>query len=150
MDRGKRPKITWGASFANTLTFGVALDDAINRPRRRDGSVSLRYPSGVDDAWTVGVDEILSGRARWVPITDTVTPVAATGWDGATGWRAFLVWAMDKQPFRYYPDAAGSTYYLCYLDDPATMPDVTLEKGYQHRSIPLTMRVADDTPVTGY
>jgi hypothetical protein len=150
MPRGTRPKITWGTAFANTLTFGVQIDDALNYSLPRDGSDWVQAPSGVEDAWIAGNDQVLEARVRWVPIADTVTPVAATGFDGAAGWRAFLEWARDKNVFRFYPDAAQTAFLPCYLVEPITDHGQALEKGYKHRSIALKMRTSDGSAFTGY
>lgn len=115
--RTKIPKITWGAAFANTLSFGYLLDAIIAGSEPRDGSESVQGVSGVEDSWSVGTDYLLEADARWIPQANTASPVA-TGWDGATGWRAFLESARDKNVFRFYPDKDGGTYLTCYLVEP--------------------------------
>lgn len=117
--RGVLPKITWGASFANTLSIGYALDNLSTWSEPREGSAWEQAPSGVEDAWLVGEDFLLEADVRWIPREDTVSP-AATGWDGATGVRAFLTWARDKNELRFYPDASGGSYHTCYLVEPMT------------------------------
>ena len=111
------PKITWGTSFANTLNIGFPLDSprAWNDPR--EGSEWEVFPSGVRDAWLTGSDEYLAADIRWIPGATTADPVA-TGWDGATGFQAFLVWARDMNKFRFYPDKDSGTYHTCYLVEP--------------------------------
>lgn len=116
--RATHPKILWGAGLANTLYFGYALDNVVAESEPRSGSEQIQAPSGVEDAWTVGTDYVLTFDARWIPQADTVTP-QATGWDGATGFRAFLEWARDKNAFSFYPDAtAGTVIASCYLAEP--------------------------------
>lgn len=114
---GKRPKITWSASFANTLTIAWPLDDWRSYSQPREGSVFTQAVSGLEDAWVHGTDYYLSGVVRWIPTTDSTSPVA-TGWDGSTGWRAFLEWARQKNAFRFYPDATSGTYIDSYLVEP--------------------------------
>lgn len=118
--RLKVAKITWGAAFANTLNLGYPFDSFKSGSEPREGSEQVQAPSGVEEAWTVGVDHILDVVARWIPQTDTASPVA-TGWDGATGFRAFLQWARDKNLCRVYRDATdGASSIDCYLADPMT------------------------------
>lgn len=117
--RAKRPKILWGASFANTLSFGYPLDSVKAGDEPRAGSSVDQAPSGVEDAWTVGTDYVLAASVRYIPQTDTASPVA-TGWDGATGFRAFLAWARDKNLVRFYPDKDAGTFIDCYLVEPMT------------------------------
>lgn len=111
------PKITWGASFANTLNVGWLLDNAKAGDEPRAGSAFDQSPSGIEDAWITGFDYTLECELRWIPQTDTASPLA-TGWDGATGVRAFLQWARQKNQFRFYPDATSGTFVLSYLADP--------------------------------
>lgn len=111
------PKITWGAAFANTLNVGYWLDNVKAGDTPRAGSVQDQAPSGVEDAWTVGTDYVLECELRWIPQVDTASPLA-TGWDGATGVRAFLQWARDKNQLRFFPDASSGTFLTCYLAEP--------------------------------
>jgi hypothetical protein len=75
--------------------------------------------SGIEDSWRIGTDYYLSVTLRWMPNTDTATPLA-TGWDGATGVRAFIESAQDKNVFRWYPDKNTGTYIHSYLVEPMT------------------------------
>ncbi len=111
------PKITWGASFANTITFGYPLDSPVGYSEPREGHETLELDSGVFDAWVKGHRQLLAGDVRWIPGTVTTDP-AATGWDGTTGWRAFLEWARGMNLFRFYPDATKGDYHSCYLIEP--------------------------------
>jgi hypothetical protein len=117
--RTKVPKILWGAAFANTLAIGYWLDNTAAGDEPRPGSEVVQAPSGIEEAWTIGTDFLLTGEVRYIPPTDTATPVA-TGWDGATGFRAFLAWARDKNVIRFYPDATAGTSIDCYLVEPMT------------------------------
>lgn len=111
------PKITWGAAFANTLAIGYPLDGVLAGSEPRAGFETAQAASGVEDSWDAGTDYVLEADVRWIPQVDTVTP-AATGWDGTTGFRAFLEWAQRKNQIRFYPDAGGGTYLTCYLVEP--------------------------------
>lgn len=117
--RFKRPKILWGAGFANTLSLGYPLDNISAGDEPRAGSSVDQAPSGVEDAWTVGTDYVLGADVRYIPQADTAVPVA-TGWDGATGFREFLKYARDKNLVRFYPDKDAGTYIDSYLVDPMT------------------------------
>ena len=115
--RQKTPKITWGAAFANTVSIAYPLDSVSAGDEPRAGSSFDRVSSGVEDAWITGTDYLLTADIRWIPQVDTATPLA-TGWDGATGVRAFLAWARQKNQLRFFPDAASGTYITCYLAEP--------------------------------
>jgi hypothetical protein len=117
--RLKLAKILWGPAFANTLNIGYPFDNFASGSTPRDGSEQTQAPSGVEDAWTIGTDYLLDVVARYIPQVNTGSPVA-TGWDGATGFRAFLEWARDKNLVRLYGDAAGGAFIDCYLVDPMT------------------------------
>ena len=118
----KIPKITWGTSFANTLYPGYPLDNPVAYPQQREGSEVDESPSGIRDAWNLGDEELLEADARWIPGTAGTTPEGntITGWDGATGWQAFLKWAREMNPFRLYPDKDVASYHTCYLIEPAS------------------------------
>ena len=116
-NRFKTPKITWGASFANTLNIAYPVDNVTAGDEPRAGSTFDRSVSGVEDAWIAGTDYLLTADIRWIPQVDTTTPLA-TGFDGATGVRAFLAWARQKNPLRWFPDAASGTFITCYLAEP--------------------------------
>jgi len=113
----KRIRITWGASFANTLNVAYPLDDWRTYSTYREGSEFAESYAGIRDAWITGTNYILSGQIRWIPTSNTSTPLA-TGWDGATGVRAFLEWARQQNQFRFFPDAASGTFILSYLLEP--------------------------------
>jgi hypothetical protein len=116
--RSTLPKFTWGAAFVNTLSVGYLLDNVKAGDEPRAGSAFDQTPSGVEDAWITGFDYTLEAELRWIPQTDTASPLA-TGWDGATGVRAFLQWARQKNQLRFFPDATSGTFITCYLADPA-------------------------------
>ena len=145
--RNKLAKITWGAAFANTLRLGYPLDNARTGDEPRAGSVVDQAPSGVEDAWEVGIDYLLTFDARYIPLADTVSPVA-TGWDGAAGFRAFLAWARGKQLFRFYPDNAAGTYFTSYLVEP--MKGSGELEGDGTRKIAMTIRNSAAVAFDGY
>lgn len=143
--QGIRPKIVWNG---NTITFGTPLLNPIAYSKPRDGSKWVTSPSGAEDAYILGTDQLLQGVVPWIPRNDAARPKPATGWNGATGWRAFLEWARQKNTFTFYPDAAGATTYTCYLLNPITDPP-ELEVDLTRR-ITLLLRTSDDTPFDGY
>lgn len=111
-------KITWPSpGFANTLTFGYLADNPISDSVPSKGSTKVLYVSGEEDAWTQATMERLFVDLRWIPTADTSAPVA-TGWDGATGVKAFLESARDANQFRWYPDASSGTFILSRLAGP--------------------------------
>lgn len=113
----KRVKITWGTSFVNTLNIAYPLDDWRSYSTFREGTEFALSYSGIEDAWVTGEDYVLEGTVRWIPTSNTTTPLG-TGWDGATGWQAFLSWARQKNEFRVFPDKDSGTYFTSYLVEP--------------------------------
>ena len=146
--RGKIPRITWGGSFANSLIFAYPLDEAVAFSQPREGSQVIETPSGTRDAWIVAHDQLLSGVLRWIPGEDAVSPTR-TGWDGATGVRAWLESARAQNVFRWIPDSTVlGTYYPMYLvapQDGGTVYEVDFT-----RRIAITMRTSDGSVVVGY
>jgi hypothetical protein len=120
------PKITWNTGFGSTFTFAYTLDNWSSYSKPRDGSEWAQSTSGIEDAWIVGKDYYLEGDIRWIPSTDTTSPVA-TGWDGSTGVRAFLEWAWDKNGFNFYPDKNAGNPILSYLVQPIDNAQITIE-----------------------
>jgi len=149
--RGAQPRITWGSGFANQIDFSGPVGGALNYSLPSRDSEFTEAPSGEADAWIEGQEQFLEVTVRWIPITNTTVPFVATGWDGSTGWRAFLEWARQMNVFRWIPDkTVPATYYTMYLVEPLTDPGVQLERGNRHRSLRLLMRTSDRTVVTGY
>ena len=144
--RQKAPKITWGASFANTLSIAYPLDAVTAGDEPRTGSSFDRSVSGVEDGWITGVDYLLTAEIRWIPQVDTAVPLA-TGFDGTTGVRAFLAWARQKNPFRWFPDAASGTFITAYLAEP--MQGVPTAESDGSRKLTVTFRNTT-TPWDGY
>lgn len=147
MSQNAVPRILWGASFANVLSFGYPLDGPISYPLPREGSEWVQASSGVRDAWLVGTDQRLRGSVRHIPIADTVSPVAS-GWDGATGWRAFLEWARAMNVFRFYPDKDLAGYLECYLVAPLLEPPALEDDGT--RTLELEVESSAGTAFSGY
>lgn len=149
--RHKLHVVAWGAAFANVLRLGYPFDNLVSGEEPRDGYETAVAPSGVEDAWDTGVHYVLEGDARWIPMVDTAVPVA-TGWDGATGVRAFLRWAaMQRNPVRLYEDyatyLAAGAYVECYVVEPARALAELETDGT--RRIRLKFRTAA-APFTGY
>lgn len=144
--RLKTPKIVWGTPFANNLRIGYPFDQYAAGSEPREGSEAAQSRSGVEDAWTTGTDYILEVTVRYIPQEDTASPLA-TGWDGPTGFRAFLEWARDKNVVRLYPDAAGGTFIDCYLVEP--MRGIPEPEADGTRTIRIRLRNVT-TPFDGY
>jgi hypothetical protein len=150
--RAKPHKITWGAAFANTLNLGDGLDQTNAYPILRAGGEQTQYRSGVEDAWDAGTDQMFTGVARWVPRDNGSTGFgnAITGWNGATGFAAFLSWARLKNVVRFYPDPVGTPalFYPCYLVEPMADPP-ELEDDFSRR-VRLLLRTSDGSIVDGF
>jgi hypothetical protein len=155
MSRGIRPKITWGAAFANTWVFatGTFLSMPDSYPQPAEGSSFLKLESGVEDSYVSRTDEFIAGDVRHL-IADPSGGV--TGWNGAAtsgdgdGVRDFLTWARAKNVFRFFPDQSSGTYVECYLAEPMDHSGIEFDQAPYLRRFRLVMRVADDTPFTGY
>ncbi len=145
MARGETPKITWGAGFVNTLTLGYPLQNAVAYSEPREGSEFTMGPSGEEDSWITGTNQYLEGGAAWIPAADGG---GVTGWDGATGFRAFLESARAKNDFKFFPDKDGGGNVTCRLAEPmAGAP--ALEQDLTRRVL-LKIRSTDDSAFTGY
>lgn len=135
-----------GSIFGTQLLLGYPLDEAIAFDRPAEGSMMAFLPSGEADAWDAGTADLLRATVRWVPREDTVTP-AATGWDGATGFKAFLRHCRRANTVWLTPDttdlSAGWTVRLeePYDAEPALEPDMT-------RTVRLLLR--STTAIDGY
>lgn len=150
MARSDIPKITWGGSFANTLDFGYPIDRVVTFSDPRPGFQIVRTPAGEADSWYTGEDFILEGIVKWIPTSDGTTPYGEdiTGWDGSTGWRAFLAWARAQNEFRFYPDKDTGTYKTCALLDP-----IEGAPGLDQSTMTRNLRIAivtTDSEFTGY
>jgi hypothetical protein len=134
--------------FPNTANLGQPLDNAIAYPVARQGSEWGQSSSGERDAWLLGHDQRLRGSVRHIPAADTTDPVA-TGWDGATGWAAFLEWARAMNAFRWYPEASDTvTFQTCYLVEPLDGEPALEENG--DRVLDLVIEDTTGKAFTGY
>lgn len=88
--------ITWNG---NILLFGYSLDNAVSYSTTIDGSQMVRIEDGTEYSWIPNTNYVLEGDVRWIPTTSTDIQ---TGWDGATGWRAFLEYARAKNTFLFF------------------------------------------------
>lgn len=109
------PKIEWNG---NTLIFGYPLDNVITYSSPIDGYQNVRIENGDEYSWIPGRNYILECDIRWIPSTTSTNP-SQTGWNGSTGWRAFLEYARAKNKFTFYPDYQFSNVSVeSYLVDP--------------------------------
>jgi hypothetical protein len=136
-------KIEWDG---NTLNFGYELDNVVSYAATSDASQFVRIENGDEYAWVPNTNYILEGDVRWIPTANGGNPTQ-TGWDGATGWRAFLEYARAKNKFKFYEDNRFNSYIESYLVDPLNgehelEPDGT-------RKIRLVIRNST-TPYDGY
>ena len=100
----------------NTLLMQYPFDNTNAYSTVIDGSETVRIENGFEYSWIPNTNYILEADVRWIPTTSTSTQ---TGWDGATGWRAFLEYARAKNQFKFYPDARNPDYYInSYLVEP--------------------------------
>lgn len=135
-----------GEIFWTELHLGYPLDEAVSYSRPAEGSAMAFLPSGAVDAWDAGETHVLQATVRWIPRENTASPLA-TGWDGVTGFRAFLAHARRGNPCWLSPDltdlSAGWTMHVeaPFDDAPALEVDMT-------RSVALVLRSA--TPIEGY
>lgn len=154
---GTKPKITWWpGGAATTLVLRYPLDEACAYPRMSKGSDVQQIRSGETDAWTEDTEWCLSGSIRYIPSTDDLNGLGATiatGWDGATGWRAFLEYCWNGGTFLFFPDGTSPTYFVAELLEPA-MGDFggdppSAESDYS-RALKIVIRRADNVPIAGY
>lgn len=143
MARGEIPKIVWGA---NTLNIGRQLDSVVVYSKPRLGSGRRIAKSGIVDVWDRGRDYCLEADVRWIPPANTTTPLA-TGWDGATGFNAFLVYAWGGSTVLFYPNKDAGTNITVYVDQPENDQPALEANGF--RRVRLILRSLS-TAFTGY
>lgn len=150
MATGQVPAIIWGGSFENTLIFGLPLDNVISWERPIEGSSMSVAPSGERDGWIVGLEHVLEGDVRGIPTSDLTSPYVATGWDGASGWRAFLTWAREgPKTFRFAPEKGSLGVFVpSYLVRPWDESPSIDSNG--ERRVRLEMVSADGSAYTGF
>ncbi|HKB54588.1 MAG TPA: hypothetical protein VKD22_11355, partial [Ramlibacter sp.] len=129
-------------------TIGYPLDNPVAYATPRAGSEWART-GNTEDAWLLGTDYWLEGEARWIPTTDTTVPVSATGWDGTSGWQAFLAWCWDGNAPHWYPDATATTYMSVHVVEPRGQAP-SIEQSDGTRRAHLKLRSADGSAFTGY
>lgn len=108
----RQPKIVWNG---NTINFKYILDNAVSYSVPFQDSQFVQTKSGKEASWIKNTIYVLEADVRWIP---TITSTGVTGWDGATGWRAFLEYARKKNSFQFYPDKDETTYIDSFLADP--------------------------------
>ena len=141
----------------SVIVLGLPLDNARAWPRPRVGSEWAAVPSGEEDAWIVGDDEMLAGLARWIPGLDTAAPLNLTGWDGRrehmmvnVGWASFLRFGGDKTTFKFAPDRTDcSVNRDVYMVNPEDPRKASLENDASRR-VELLLRYSNDFPFEGY
>jgi len=145
--RGFFFKIVWDG---NTLLSPEPLDFALSHTNVREGSERAKAPSGTRDSWITGHDQTLAGEVRRIPGEDEVTVYGhtATGWDGATGWAAFLEYARDGGTFTFFPNKDAGTVYTCSLIQPFEENPTSESNGY--RRLSLVIEDTSGTRIIGY
>lgn len=154
MSLGQIPAITWGGSFVNTWSIAYPIDFANSGSEPRVGSERATSPSGVEDAWIVGTEEVLSGQIIAIPITDQ-TPDDngnnATGWDGATGVKAAIEYFLDAGIGRFIPDKdTPATFVPFYIVKPEKAIATREANDPNRRRVSFTFRSQDGTEFTGF
>lgn len=149
-NHGLQIKFTWGSGYANTLYLGLPADNVIGYSSPRPGYQRTRAPSGVEDAWRPGTDYILEFDVGEVPSTDDSAGnfsgwQPATGWEGASGFEAFIDWCRDSNKPRFFPDASSGTYIECHVYPPEGAPE--LEDNGTRR---VRLKLVHTSPFTGY
>lgn len=154
MSLGQIPAITWGAAFGNTWSIAYPIDFANTGSEPRKGSERSTSPSGVEDAWIVGTEEILQGQIIAIPIAN-LTPDNngnnATGWDGATGVKAALEYFLDAGIGRFIPDKdTPATFVPFYIVDPKIAIAPRERNDPNRRRLSFKFRSSDGTKFTGF
>jgi len=145
--RGYFFKIVWGAK---TILSAEPLDFPVASTTPRAGSDRTQAPAGTRDFWITGHDQTLTGGVRRVPGEDLATQYGhtATGWDGASGWAAFLEYARDGGAFTFFPNKDAGTNYTCYLLEPFSETPSPEKNG--DRRFDLSLETTDGAPFLGY
>jgi len=142
------PQLTWGAAFANTWVFPGPVDT----PRTLSPSIGAdaESRSGETDRWEDRQDEMAVLTVRMVPLEDVA---GVTGYNGATGVKAALLWLQQQNVGRLYPKpvAAPGTYHEVKLRGYDPEGDVIREQGgARYRVGPLRFRDVNGTAFTAW
>jgi hypothetical protein len=149
--RGYLSKIVWGPDGdEKTILIAFPLEDVRPHAVPRDGHEVVDGRDHARDGWATGWDQRLSFTVRHIPATtETVSGMTATGWWEPGGWDDFLTtWAWDLYPFRLHPEAAGGTFFSCYLLEPRRgAPEPGWNFAYRPR---FTVATTDGVPFSGW
>ncbi len=129
-----------------TLDFGYPPMKARSWSQPDPGSNFINYDSGLQDAWVIRNDRVLSLDVYAIPANDETTGYGpSSGWNK---WRDFLEAARDGQVFDFYPDKDGVDFVQCVLVEPKTgTPTI----GWlQSRGLTLQIRRLDNDRWEGY
>lgn len=104
----------WGTSYANTLSCGypMAIDAPKSYSKNLPGYEREQSAAGQWDAWVTASEYFLQVTFRHIPGTSTT---GVTGWDGSTGFRAFLEWCREMNKVRVYKDKDSASYIESYV-----------------------------------
>lgn len=129
------------------LFFGYPARNARSWPQPDAGSASMRYDSGLEDAWIIRNDQLLQLEVLSIPPVDGTTGYGTiSGWDK---WRQFLEQARTGTPFTFYPnkDDVGSAVSAILVEPKSGAPAAGWE---QSRTLTLTLKRADGLRWAGY
>jgi hypothetical protein len=99
------PKFTWNDGSPHTLTPIF--------PHEQKVPVDARDRQGTQDFSTDGIGQWMTDR---VDLIRTLQFNNVKGSELAS-WAAFIDWAIEKNIFQFYPDAASGTNFTCTLED---------------------------------
>ena len=149
MAQGDLPQFKWDSGFTKTLDIGYPLDNALAHSNPKPGSEFADSISGEADSWILGLDQLLEADIRWIPASNTTSPVA-TGWNTAsTGFRLFLEYAREKQDIRFIPDRDTPGTFIDSILVRPMIGGIRLEKDVTRR-IRIMIRSKDGSPYVGF
>lgn len=131
----------------NLVLFGY-VDRANSWSRPRDGSEFRQGPSGTEESWVIGPDELFRCHARWIGKAPVNDYTVRSGWVGENemaglnvGLKAMIEAGWQKNDMLWVPDrSACTTYQTGYLTEPTGQDDVTLEPNGPYRTFPVALR----------
>ena len=130
--------ITWETAFANQLDLNGLADNSVSYSKPI--GETMKVTSGEEDAWTFSTEYFANFDARGIPPSTLSGAFTATGWNGVTGFRAFLEWARDGNEFRFIPDRTDlGTFILSRLVAPGPDEVPSLE-GNGFRRVSMIIR----------